>query len=150
MTLNQELLILMTYKCSNLGTCLLLKCKITMFYWCWVQSPFPPSKMSLSLSEEIFSFFKISLSLSEEIFSFFSHYRIPHGSGKKSHVQAWTNQRPVFQVTLLTNYLESLEFIHYLGICQYFCKLFIADNIFCLDLEREDTRRGRTRCASSG
>ena len=32
-------------------------------------SPFPPST--------------ISLSLSEEIFSFFSHYRIPHGSGKK-------------------------------------------------------------------
>ena len=37
-------------------------------------SPFPPST--------------ISLSLSEEIFSFFSHYRIPHGSGKQSHVQA--------------------------------------------------------------
>ena len=51
-------------------------------------SPFPPSTISLSLSEEIFSPSTISLSLSEEIFSFFSHYRIPHGSGKQSHVQA--------------------------------------------------------------
>ena len=60
-------------------------------------SPFPPSTISLSLSEEIFSPSTISLSLSEEIFSFFSHYCIPHGSGKQSHVQAFNMTSPISQ-----------------------------------------------------